>query len=204
MNHKENSNQTPITDQITIIKKLKFEELVNGINRERTNPIKEPYPLLKKITKICNNWYEAKIPEALIKNVILQHHPRCQLPFISRMLTHFYNNGELVPKYGATVEETCKRLKKLEKQYKQSRPKCFQLIKNYDIKNFGHVILTQIPIPTFKRHKKIKWNSTSLIQFDGLHRLLSLYYPKKINFEYVNCFLASPDENLQVKLSSAE
>jgi len=193
MNQEENSNQNPISDQIVIIKKLKFEELIDAIKAERPNEINLPYIGLKKISKIAS-WYDAKIPSNLIKKVILLHHPRCQLSFFPRMLTHLYNNAELVPKYGATVEETCKKIEKFEKQYSQRRSKCCQLIKNYNGKNYGHVLLSKFPSPFLKRHKKIRWNSSSLLQIDGAHRLLSLYYPKKLNFEYVNCFLASIDK----------
>ena len=112
------------------------------------------------------------------------------------MLSHVFNQTEVVTKKEMTVEKTSIKLKKIEKEYEKLRPKCFQTSKNYHGKNFGHIILTQIPINSIKRHKMINWNSTSLIQFDGFHRLLSLYFPKKIKFNYIDCFLASVDENL--------
>ena len=195
MEYKKNTNQNPLSEQIIKIKKLKFEELIDTIKKERPKEIDLPYIGLKKISKIAN-WYEVKIPNNVIKNIILLHHPRCQLCFFPRMLTHLYNNAELVPKYGATIEKTIKRLEKFQKKYGQRRSKCHQLIKNYNGKNLDHILLSDFPIPFLKRHKKIKWDSTSLLQIDGAHRLLSLYYPKKINFEYVNCFLATIDENL--------
>lgn len=196
MNNQENSNRISLKDQIIIIKKLEFEELIDAIRRERPNYIQEFGNRLDKITKVANNWYEAKISNVVINNVILPYHPRCQLSFFPRMLTHIHNQGELVPKYGMTVEETYHRLKQFEKQYNQRRSKCLQLIKKSNGKDLGHIILSQIPIHSIQRHKKIRWNSTSLIHLDGFHRLLSLYYPKKIKFDYVNCFLASIDENL--------
>ena len=112
------------------------------------------------------------------------------------MLTHLHNKNELVPKHGATVEETYNRLKKFEKYYEQKRPKCIQTIKKFNGKNFRPIILTQPPMNFVKRSKKLRWKSNNLIIYDGFHRILSLYYPKKINFDYVTCFIALNDENL--------
>jgi len=198
LNKQEISYQIPINNQIIITKKLEFTELIDALKKEKQKSVKEPYKGLRRVTEIAPFWYEAKVPEIVIKNVILPYHPRCHLPFFPRMLTHIYNNDDLVPKCGATVEETCIRLKKIEKRYIQKRSKCVQSIKNWNEKDFGHIILTQIPITSLKRHKKIRWNYTSLIHFDGSHRLMSLYYPKKIHFDYIDCFLASNDENLKI------
>ena len=190
MNHKENSNKNPLKDQIIITKKIECEEIISsvGLTKRGINN-------LKRVTKIAQ-WYEAKVSNDLIKNVILTHHPRCQLSFFPRMLTLLYNKAELVPKYGATVEETYNRLKKFEKYYGQKRPKCIQTIKKYNGKNFRPFFLTQIPMNFNRRHRKLRWKSNNLIQYDGFHRLLSLYYPKKINCDYVKCFVALIDENL--------
>jgi len=195
MYHKENSAKNPLKDQIIIIKKIEYEEIISSLKRDGISPNKRTYYDLKRITKIAQ-WYEAKVSNDIIKNVILKHHPRCQLSFFPRMLTHLYNKAELVPKYGATVEETYNRLKKFEKYYSQKRPKCIQTIKKYNSKNLRPIVLTQIPMNFLTRNKKIKRKSNNLIQLDGFHRLLSLYYPKKINFDYVKCFIALIDENL--------
>lgn len=195
MNHKEKSTKNPSKDQIIITKKIEYEEIISSIKRDGISTKKRGINNLKKVTKIAQ-WYEAKVSNDLIKNVILVHHPRCQLSFFPRMLTHLYNKAELVPKYGATVEETYNRLKKFEKYYGQKRPKCIQSIKKYNDKNFRPIILTQIPMNFMIRHRNLRLKSDNLIQYDGSHRLLSLYYPKKINFDYVKCFVALIDKNL--------
>jgi len=195
MNHKENSSKNPLKDQIIITKKIEYEEIISSYKRDGTSPTKRLCNELKRIAEIAQ-WYEAKISNDIIKNVVLLHHPRCQLSFFSRVLTHLYNKAELVPKYGATVEETSNRLKKFEKYYGRKRPKCIQSIKKYKGKNFRPIILTQTPMNFVGRNKKLRWKSNNLIQLDGSHRLLSLYYPKKINFDHVKCFIAFNDENL--------
>ncbi len=193
MSHKEDSSKNPLKDQIIITKKIEYEDIVSSFKLDGSIPHKPIYYQLKRIAKIAQ-WYEARVSNDIIKNVILTHHPRCQLSFFPRMLTHLYNKAELVPKYGATVEETYNRLKKFEKYYGQKRPKCIQSIKKYNDKNFRPIILTQIPMNFMIRHRKLRLKSDNLIQYDGSHRLLSLYYPKKINFDYVKCFIAMVDK----------
>jgi len=175
-------------NQFTIIKKLDIQQVLDICEREKRKT------RIKKMANLSLNWYEVKIPSNIIKNVFLPHHPRCQLSFIPRMCTHLFNNLELVPKHGATVEDTCQLLKRIEKRYSQKRSKCFETIKNYDGKNIGHIVLSQVPIRSFPRHKKIRMREPGLISIDGFHRLVSLFYPKKINFDYVICCLASFDK----------
>jgi len=194
---KGNKVKIPRMQEIIITKKLQFDEVIEGLKKDGIK-LNNPPKKLEKVSKIASYWYEAKISDPVIRNVLLMHHPRCNLSFLPRLLTHLYNNSELVPKCGATVEETYKKLKKFEKHFVQRRSKCIQKIKNFSDKNFGHVVLTHIPITLFHRHKKLVWNSTSLIHFDGSHRLLSLYYPEKTHFDYIDCFLASNDENLEI------
>lgn len=178
-------------NQYTVIRKLNLAQILDTLQREKTHSIQGTSKELEKISKGVSNWYEVKIPLNLIKNVILQYHPRCQLSFIPRICTHFFNDLEIVPKHGATVEETCQLLNKLEKEYGIKRSKCLDLIKNYNGKNIGHIILSQLPIGSIPRHKKIQMSNIGLIQIDGFHRLLSLFYPKKINVDFVTCYLAS-------------
>jgi len=183
----------PLKDQIIITKQIEFEEIIASFKSDGPSLEEQRYFHRNRITNNIQ-WYEAKVSEDIIKNVILIHHPRCQLSFFPRMLTHLYNKAELVPKHGATVEETCNRLEKFEKYYEQKRPKCIQTIKEYNSKNFRPIVLTQIPM-NFRIHKKMRWKSSDLIHYDGFHRLLSLYYPKKINFDYLKCFIALRDSN---------
>jgi len=201
---KGDSIQVPKKDQIIITKKLHLEEVIETINGEGISHVREPPVKLEKVTKVARCWYEAKISDSVIRKIILQHHPRCKLAFFPRVITHLYNDAELVPKSGATVEETIKKLKKYEKKFIHKRSKCIQHIKHLNGKNFGHVILTQIPIKSLHRHKTIEWNFNGLIHFEGSHRLLSLYYPKKIHFDYIDCFLASTDKNLMSFLKNPQ
>ncbi len=181
-----------LNDKIIITKKIEYDEIMTTFEPDGMNKKEQRYFHRNKIHDV--QWYEAKIPNNIIKNVILSHHPRCQLSFFPRMLTHLHNKNEMISKHGATVEETCNRLQKFKKYYEQKRLKCIKIIKNYNTKNFRPIILTQIPINS-RRQKKIRQKSNNLICYDGLHRLLSLYYPEKINFDYVKCFIAVSDEN---------
>ncbi len=78
-------DDTPYTSSVSLIVGLKTA--IDAIKKERPNEIDLPYIGLKKISKIAN-WYDVKIPNNVIKNIILLHHPRCQLCFFPRMLTH--------------------------------------------------------------------------------------------------------------------
>jgi len=181
-------------DGIIESKHVTFEEVLEQFKKEhKDNQGTNEFPLkcLSVANKLYGSWIKAKISSDVVNKIVLTSHPRCKISFFARMNHRIKQDFSFIPKTGLTVEEAFDFLKKNEDEIIKKRPKCIETIRHFNSNTVGTFFLCQGPVYGIKEYDSlVGWDHSHLVKIDGLHRLLSLLYPKKIQYSFVNAYIA--------------
>jgi len=182
-----------ILKNIIELTEITFDEVLSKFYSE--NKIKDgrnqvALSTIQKANEQFEKWFKIKVSPNFIDNVILPWRREARILFFTRII-YALNDIHLISSRGRSVQEACLRLKKYEEKFMKKDPKFIKRIISFHGKSFGTIYLCQSPLLKLKPHKNLRrWHPPQLIHLDGLHRMLSLSYPKKINIKEINCIVA--------------
>ena len=165
---------------------VSFEKVLETYNKEnpgRFGRAAVGRRWIKKANKELGGWIDMDLPVSEIQEVLLSKHP--------------HGGITLVPKEGLQAKEVVANLKQMGHRYAAECPQCYKRIVELSSKTkqkLGSLYLSKAPIPTIRDHKHLVHKHGQLVHLDGLHRMLSLFYPQATQRATVHCFVASRPE----------
>jgi len=207
-------------DGIIDVKQIDFKDMLARFNTEHNQEVgsnKWSYGYFYECNETFGNWYDAKISRDLVYKTILPAHTHEKdmkksskgkanslntkiksdtLYFIIKQL-YLRSRFQIVSRFGSPVEETYNHIKKHEEEFIRKCPTCVETMRHFNGKELRTIILTQKPLFTITPFNTMtRWNDSHLVLLDGFHRLLSLLYPKKIEFDYIRVCIAAHENFL--------
>ncbi len=135
------------------------------------------FDVIKKAHKEYSKWIHLQLTFEDAKDIILPWHNHRDSPV------------DLIPRNGLTLYETYLNLKKNEAEFIKSLPDCIEKIKSFQNKPTGIIYLIagtlQVDVYRF-----VNYSGGKLVHIDGLHRLLSLFYPLERRDVLIDCYVA--------------
>ncbi len=135
------------------------------------------FEIIKRTNKEYANWIHVQLGFEDLKEIILPKH------------NHRNSDADLIPKEGLTLYETSLNLKANENKFSKLIPECLERIKFFRDKPLGIIYLAE-GVLSIDVYKDVKYSENKLVHLDGLHRLLSLFYPEERPSIAVDCYVA--------------
>lgn len=136
-----------------------------------------PINAINMSCSVSRCWIYIRIPSHNLGSVVLSHHVR--------------NGIVLVPPKGRTVKHAAAFLRLHEKLFRKADPRGHEsILFHASCNHISPIFLINKPINALRDHRHLVNRSSELIHIDGLHRLISLYYPKYRPHLSVDCIVA--------------
>ncbi len=135
------------------------------------------FEVIKKANKEYSKWIHLQLTFDDAKDIILPWH------------NHKGSKIDLIPKTGLSLYETYLNLKKNETEFIKRVPACIEKIKSFQNKPTGIIFLVMGTLRV-DVYNYLDIKDGSLVHLDGLHRLLSLFYPIERADSVIDCYAA--------------